>query len=56
MLLATKLMLEWLGEVDKAQRLESAIKNVIANGEVRTYDMGGQSTTIDMAEAVREKL
>ncbi len=56
MLLATKLMLDWLGEDEKATRLENAIKQVLAEGTVRTYDMGGQSSTMDMAEAVRDML
>ncbi len=54
--LAAKLMLDWLGEKDKATRLESAIAAVIVEGKARTYDMGGQSTTMDMAEAVASKL
>jgi 3-isopropylmalate dehydrogenase len=56
MLLAAKLMLDWLGETDMAQSLEDAIAKVIAEGEVRTYDMGGESTTLDMAHAVATKL
>ena len=54
--LAAKLMLDWLGENEKATRLESAIAAVIAEGRVRTYDMGGKSTTMEMAEAVVQKL
>ncbi|HEY3355457.1 MAG TPA: isocitrate/isopropylmalate dehydrogenase family protein [Polyangia bacterium] len=54
--LAAKLMLDWLGETDKAARLESAVAAVIAEGKVRTYDMGGTSTTMDMGEAVAAKL
>jgi len=54
--LAAKLMLDWLGESEKATRLESAIAAVIAEGRARTYDMGGKSTTIEMAEAVAGKL
>jgi len=56
MLLATKLMLDWLGETDKASTLENAIAEVIAAGQVRTYDMGGDSGTLDMAEAVAARL
>ncbi len=56
MLLTVKMMLDWLGENDKAERLESAITEVIADGEVRTYDMGGNATTTDMANAVVGKL
>lgn len=54
--LAAKLMLEWLGETKAADRLESAIAAVIKEGKVRTYDMGGKSSTIDMANAVAAKL
>ena len=35
-----------------AKRLESAISRVIAEGKVRTYDMGGKDTTIDVAKAI----
>ncbi len=54
--LAAKLMLDWLGELDKAARLENAIAAVIKEGKVRTYDMGGKNTTMEMAEAVAGKL
>jgi 3-isopropylmalate dehydrogenase len=56
MLLATKMMLEWLGEKGKAASLEGAIAEVIKEGKVRTYDLGGNSTTLDVAQAVSEKL
>ena len=52
MLLTVKLMLEWLGEVGLAERLEMAIAAVIAGGKARTYDMGGTSTTLEVAEEV----
>jgi isocitrate/isopropylmalate dehydrogenase len=55
-LLTVKLMLDWLGETEKAVCLESAIANVIAEGKVRTYDMGGKNTTLEIAEAVAAKL
>jgi 3-isopropylmalate dehydrogenase len=54
--LAAKLMLEWLGDNDKATRLENAIAAVVAEGHVRTYDMGGSASTMEMAEAVAGKL
>ena len=54
--LAAKLMLEWLGENQKAAQLENAIAAVIAEGRIRTYDMGGKNTTMEMAVAVAEKL
>jgi isocitrate/isopropylmalate dehydrogenase len=56
MLLSIKLMLDWLGETDKATALEQAIAAVIAEGKVRTYDMGGSATTLDVAQAVAARL
>jgi 3-isopropylmalate dehydrogenase len=56
MLLTSKMMLDWLGESDKARALEGAIAGVILDGKVRTYDMGGDSSTIDVANAVAERL
>ena len=56
MLLTTRMMLEWLGETDMAERLESAIADVIKEGKVRTYDMGGKSSSLDIANAVAGKL
>ena len=55
-ILAAKMMLDWLGEHDKAQVTESAVAEVIREGKVRTYDMGGTSSTVDMGCAVAAKL
>lgn len=55
-LLAAKLMLEYLEESDSAVKLEAAVAAVIKEGKVRTYDMGGKSTTLDVANAVAAKL
>ena len=52
MLLATKMMLEWLGEKEPAAHLEKAIAAVILEGKVRTYDLGGSATALDVARAV----
>ena len=56
MLLAAKLMLDWLGERDKAGALDAGIAAVIQEGKVRTYDMGGDSSTLDVAQAVADHL
>jgi isocitrate/isopropylmalate dehydrogenase len=56
MLLATKMMIEWLGEEEKASRMEKAVAQVIKEGKVRTYDLGGSSTTLDVAHEVASKL
>ncbi len=54
-ILAARLMLRWLGEEEKAERIERAVAEVIAEGKVRTYDMGGDASTLEMAEAIAEK-
>ncbi|MFB0545511.1 MAG: isocitrate/isopropylmalate dehydrogenase family protein [Anaerolineae bacterium] len=56
MLLTVKMMLDWLGENEMAERLEKAIAAVIAEGQVRTYDMGGEASTLDMAREVVRKI
>jgi isocitrate/isopropylmalate dehydrogenase len=53
-LLPVKLMFDWLKENEMATRLESAIARVIAESKVRTYDMGGNAPTLDMAKAVAD--
>jgi len=55
-ILAAKMMLAWLGEKEMAERLERAVAAVIRDGEVRTYDMGGAASTLDMAHAIVAKL
>lgn len=52
MLITTKLMLEYLGESDKADALENAIAKVIADGAVRTYDMGGTDSTQSVTQQI----
>jgi 3-isopropylmalate dehydrogenase len=55
-ILAAKMMLEWLGETGRAERIERAVAEVVARGDVRTYDLGGAATTAEMARAVSEAL
>jgi isocitrate/isopropylmalate dehydrogenase len=55
-ILSAKMMLEWLGESEKAAALEQATGSVIREGKVRTYDMGGEHTTLQMGEAIAAKL
>ena len=55
-IMAAKMMLDWLGEKDKAAKIEASVAAVIKEGKVRTYDMGGSSKTLEMGEAVAAKL
>jgi|GEM_PF-1472182 len=54
MLLTAKLMLDWLKETEMATRLEAAVARVIAEGKVRTYDMGGKNSTLDVAKTIAD--
>jgi isocitrate/isopropylmalate dehydrogenase len=55
-ILSAKMMLDWLGETEKGAALEQATAEVIKEGKVRTYDMGGSNTTLEMGEAIAAKL
>lgn len=55
-ILSAKMMLDWLGETDKGTAIEQAVAEVIREGKVRTYDMGGSNTTLEMGEAIAAKL
>ncbi|MFB3853100.1 MAG: isocitrate/isopropylmalate dehydrogenase family protein [Vicinamibacterales bacterium] len=54
--LAAKMLLDWLGETELGARLERAVAAVIAEGKVRTYDMGGGAKTLDMANAIAAEI
>jgi len=56
MLLSVKLMLDYLGEHTWAQRLEDAVAQVIREEKIRTYDMGGNNTTLEVAREVTKKM
>jgi 3-isopropylmalate dehydrogenase len=55
-ILAARMMLDWLGETAMGARIEAAVAQVVREGQVRTYDMGGSSTTLEMGEAVARAL
>lgn len=55
-ILSAKLMLDWLGETTKGSQVEAATAAVIRDGNVRTYDMGGSSKTLEMAEAIAARI
>ncbi|MBN1449900.1 MAG: isocitrate/isopropylmalate dehydrogenase family protein [Anaerolineales bacterium] len=55
-ILSAKMMLDWLGEADKAAAVERAVAAVLREGAVRTYDMGGSNSTLELGEAIAAKL
>ncbi len=55
-ILAAVMMVDWLGEHPSARAIHQAVAQVVAQGQVRTYDMGGSASTLDMAHAVAATL
>src|SRR4249920_2461311 len=56
MILSGVLMLRHLGEQPAAERLEAAVRDVIAEGTHTTYDLGGSTGTAGFADAIIERL
>jgi len=62
-ILAAKMMLEWMAErhSDKAlkkaaEKIEKAVAHVLVEGKVRTYDLGGKSSTSEMGDAIANRV
>lgn len=53
-ILAGALLLENLGLYNSAAKVEEAVKAVLREGKVRTYDLGGNSTTEEVGNAIAE--
>ena len=67
MILSAAMMLDHLGETEKAEKIRKAIASVVAQGKVRTYDMmrisggaksisRGAATTNQMTDAILAKI
>ena len=56
MILSAVLMLRYLGEQAAADRVEKALAAVLAEKKQVTYDLGGDAGTMQMAEAIAEKV
>jgi 3-isopropylmalate dehydrogenase len=56
MILTAKMMLDWLGETDKAKVIEDAVAEVIREKKVGTYDVGLSNTNIEVAQEIASKL
>jgi len=55
-ILAAQMMLAWLGELEKAAAVERAVAAIIKEGKVKTYDLAGTNTTLEVARAIAEKI
>jgi isocitrate dehydrogenase (NAD+) len=45
-------LLQGVGKTEPANRILNAMEDVLSAGKVRTPDLGGNSTTTDMTEAI----
>jgi tartrate dehydrogenase/decarboxylase/D-malate dehydrogenase len=55
-ILSAAMMLDHLQATDAAKRVERAVADVLAEGRRRTPDIGGTSSTVEVTDAVLEKL
>jgi isocitrate/isopropylmalate dehydrogenase len=55
-IMSAKMMLDYLGETVAGFRLEKAVRDVLMEGKIRTYDLGGTSSTSEVADAISEKI
>jgi tartrate dehydrogenase/decarboxylase/D-malate dehydrogenase len=51
-ILSAAMMLEHLEQAEAARAVEGAVAGVLAEGKVRTPDLGGSSSTLEVADAV----
>ena len=56
LILSGALMLRHLSETDAADRVETAVRSVIAEGQKTTYDLGGTTGTREFAEEVAARV
>jgi isocitrate dehydrogenase (NAD+) len=56
MILSGVLMLRHIGETAAAERVEAALRDVLADGQHVTYDLGGTAGTSEMAGAIVDRL
>ena len=55
-ILAGAMMLDFLGEVKVAKTIEDAVEKVLSEGKVRSHDLGGNSSTIEVGDEIVKKL
>lgn len=53
-IMAGKLMFDYLGETEIATQIERSVIEVLRKGKIRTYDIGGNSSTSEVAYAIAE--
>jgi 3-isopropylmalate dehydrogenase/methanogen homoisocitrate dehydrogenase len=56
MILSSVMMLDYLKEHDAARNVENALKMVLGEGKILTPDIGGNASTMEMADEIRSKI
>jgi 3-isopropylmalate dehydrogenase len=52
MIRSVMLMLDWLGHKKEAEKIDQSVAHIIKEGTIKTYDMGGNNTSLEVAEAI----
>ena len=55
-MLAAAMMLDHMGELDRAQRIRQAIEHVIVVQKIRTRDLGGNASTQEFGNAIAKRV
>ena len=56
MIMAIKMMLEWMKEKEASVSVESAVDRVLMEGKVLTYDLGGNAKCSQVGEEIASKI
>lgn len=55
-ILSAIMMLEYLGEKEAANAIDKAVLKVLSESKIVTGDLGGNSSTMEMSEAIKEEI
>jgi isocitrate dehydrogenase (NAD+) len=52
LLLSGLMMLDHIGERQRAERIRLALSRILSDGRIRTRDLGGQASTTEFTDAI----
>lgn len=55
-ILSGAMMLDHLGEAQAAQAVENAVESILSEGKIKTCDLGGNSSTIEVGDEIAKKI
>jgi isocitrate dehydrogenase (NAD+) len=55
-MLAAAMMLDHMGELDRAQRIRDGVADTIVRDNIRTRDLGGTASTEEFGRAVARRV